>query len=50
LSGGLSPENLEEIKAIDHPQFYGVDLNSKFEIEPGLKDIDKLKKAFELLR
>jgi phosphoribosylanthranilate isomerase len=50
LSGGLSLENLEEVKAIKHPQFYGVDLNSKFEIEPGLKDIDKLKKAFELLR
>jgi len=50
LSGGLSPENIEEVKSIDHPQFYGVDLNSKFEIEPGLKDIDKLKEAFEILR
>lgn len=50
LSGGLSPENIEEVRSIDHPQFYGVDLNSRFEIEPGLKDIDKLKKAFEVLR
>ena len=50
LSGGLSLENLEEVKSINHPQFYGVDLNSRFEIEPGLKDIDKLKNAFELLR
>jgi phosphoribosylanthranilate isomerase len=50
LSGGLSPENIKEVKAIVHPQFYGVDLNSRFEIEPGLKDIDKLKKAFEILR
>ena len=50
LSGGLSPENLEQVKAIKHPQFYGVDLNSKFELEPGLKDINKLKEAFELLR
>jgi len=50
LSGGLSLENLEEVKQIKHPQFYGVDLNSKFEIEPGLKDIDKLKKAFEILK
>ena len=50
LSGGLSLENLEEVKAIKHPQFYGVDLNSKFEIEPGLKDINKLKKAFDILR
>ena len=50
LSGGLSMDNLEEVKVIKHPQFYGVDLNSRFEIEPGLKDIDKLKNAFELLR
>jgi phosphoribosylanthranilate isomerase len=50
LSGGLSLENLEEIKAIKHLRFYGVDLNSRFEIEPGLKDINKLKKAFDILR
>jgi phosphoribosylanthranilate isomerase len=50
LSGGLSLDNLDEVRSIRHPQFYGVDLNSKFEIEPGLKDIDKLKKAFELLK
>ena len=50
LSGGLSLENLDEVEAIQHPQFYGVDLNSRFEVEPGLKDIDKLKKAFEILR
>lgn len=50
LGGGLSLDNLEEVKKIDHPQFYGVDLNSRFEIEPGLKDIDKLKKAFEILK
>ena len=50
LSGGLSLENLEEVRLIEHPQFYGVDLNSRFEIEPGLKDINKLKKAFDILR
>ena len=50
LSGGLSLDNLKAIEGIKHPQFIGVDLNSKFEIEPGLKDIDQLKKAFELIR
>ncbi|MBD3750521.1 MAG: phosphoribosylanthranilate isomerase [Sphingobacteriales bacterium] len=49
LSGGLSLENLEEVKRIKNPQFYGVDLNSKFEIEPGLKNIEKLKAAFKLI-
>ena len=50
LSGGLSLENLEEVKNIRHPQFHGVDLNSKFEIEPGLKDIIKLEKAFDIIK
>ena len=50
LSGGLSLDNLKAVRDIKHPQFIGVDLNSKFEIEPGLKDIDQLKKAFELIR
>jgi len=50
LSGGLSLENLAEVLKIENKHFYGVDLNSKFEIEPGLKDIEKLKKAFELIK
>jgi phosphoribosylanthranilate isomerase len=50
LSGGLSLENLEEVKNIDHPQFYGVDLNSRFEIAPGQKDINKLEKAFDIIK
>jgi phosphoribosylanthranilate isomerase len=43
-------DNLEEVKKITHPQFYGVDLNSKFEISPGMKDIEKLEKAFTMLK
>jgi phosphoribosylanthranilate isomerase len=50
LSGGISINNIEELNHINHPQFYGVDLNSKFEIEPGLKDIEKLEKAFEIIK
>ena len=50
LSGGLSADNLSEVKQIKHPAFYGVDLNSRFEVEPGLKNIDKLREAFTLLR
>ncbi|RYU92421.1 phosphoribosylanthranilate isomerase [Mucilaginibacter terrigena] len=50
LSGGLSLDNLEEVKQIKHPAFYGVDLNSKFEVSPGLKDIDKLTKAFNKVK
>jgi phosphoribosylanthranilate isomerase len=50
LSGGLSLDNLESVKEIQHPAFYGVDLNSKFETGPGTKDIDKVRKAFDILR
>jgi len=44
LSGGIKPEDAEDIKKIIHPQFIGVDLNSGFEDEPGVKNIEKLKK------
>ncbi len=39
LSGGISVADAERIKEIDHPQLYALDLNSKFEISPGIKDI-----------
>lgn len=50
LSGGISLDNLPEVLKIKHPQFYGVDLNSKFETEPGRKDIEQIKTAFEILK
>jgi len=50
LSGGISLDNLAELKEINHSQFFGVDLNSKFEKEPGLKYISRLEKAFLMLR
>ena len=50
LSGGISLDNLEEVKKISHPQFYAVDLNSRFETEPGLKNIEKLEQAFDIIK
>jgi phosphoribosylanthranilate isomerase len=50
LSGGLSLDNLEEVKYIKHPAFYGVDLNSKFELSPAMKDLDKLTQAFNMIK
>ncbi len=49
LSGGLSPENIAEISNLVSEKLYGIDLNSKFELEPGLKDISSLKFVFELI-
>ena len=39
LSGGISPEDGEKINQINHPKMAGVDLNSRFEMQPGVKDI-----------
>ena len=46
LSGGIDSENISEVKKLAHLNLYGLDVNSKFEIAPGLKDIDLLKKTF----
>jgi phosphoribosylanthranilate isomerase len=43
LSGGITPNDVENIKQFDHPLLAGVDLNSGFEIKPGIKDIQALK-------
>ncbi|MCJ8211099.1 phosphoribosylanthranilate isomerase [Mucilaginibacter sp. RS28] len=50
LSGGLSPENIKNVKELKHPQFFGVDLNSRFETEPGIKNTEQLKQAFAILK
>lgn len=39
LSGGIGVTDLARIKAFKHPDFYGVDINSKVETEPGVKDM-----------
>lgn len=39
LSGGISVEDMAAIKKFKHPDFYGVDINSRFEKEPGVKDM-----------
>ena len=43
LSGGIGPDDAERVKAFHHPKCVGIDLNSKFEIEPALKDVERLK-------
>ncbi len=45
LSGGLSPQNITDLLQEIKP--YGVDASSKLEIEPGVKDIRKVKEFIE---
>jgi phosphoribosylanthranilate isomerase len=50
LSGGISPSDTDNIAGINNSSFYGIDLNSRFEIKPGLKDIEKLRRFMNELK
>ena len=43
LSGGLRPESLPQIQEVNHPKLTGIDLNSGFETQPGIKNLLLLK-------
>ena len=42
LAGGIGPDDAERINNFHHPMCLGIDLNSRFETDPGMKDIQKL--------
>lgn len=50
LSGGIGPDDAERVKSFSHPQFAGVDLNSRFETAPGVKDVEALRNFIQALR
>lgn len=45
LSGGVGPEDVREVRSfvIHQPEMIVVDVNSKFEISPGVKNMEKIK-------
>ncbi len=43
LSGGIGPDDAGQVNAFHHPQCIGIDLNSRFESAPALKDYTQLK-------
>lgn len=43
LSGGIGLDSVESLKQFNHPCWEGIDLNSKFESAPGIKDAKKLR-------
>ena len=45
LSGGIGPEDVGELKNLKNEKLAGVDVNSRFELEPALKD-EQLLDAF----
>ena len=50
LSGGVGLDNVKELFRINDERLYAVDVNSRFENAPGLKDIDKLVEFKEQLK
>ncbi len=50
LSGGISSKDVKEIKKIQNPKLYGLDLNSRFETEPGIKNIQLIKEFIKRIK
>ena len=50
LSGGIGPDSVAALQGLRHPQLYGVDINSRFELEPGIKDVEKIAQFLENLK
>ena len=61
LSGGIGPDDAESLTShllsltslhspLSSKHFLGIDLNSRFEIAPGLKDVDKLREFLKKIR
>ena len=42
LSGGIGPGDALMVRQINHKSLFAVDINSRFEIRPGIKDRDKI--------
>ena len=47
LSGGIRPEDAEAVRSFHHPRCMGIDLNSGFEDEPGVKNLEKLRRFID---
>lgn len=42
LSGGIGPADVEGVRQLNHSALVGIDINSKFETKPALKDVELL--------
>lgn len=50
LSGGIAPESADALKLIQHPRFSGIDINSRFEIAPAIKDIKAIQSFIQTIK
>ena len=49
LSGGIDLENVEQLEELKDLNIHAIDVNSRFELSPALKDIDQIKALTEKL-
>ena len=50
LSGGIGLNDLNDLENLRGMKLYGIDINSKIELAPGLKDVDILKEIMNRLK
>lgn len=50
LSGGIGLDKMERLKEFCHKKWAGVDLNSRFELYPAMKDVERLDCFFKKLK
>lgn len=50
LSGGISPDDAKIIRELSLPNLFGIDINSRFEINPGNKDLTKIEHFIKELK
>ena len=50
LSGGIGPDDAAKVKAFSHPDFFAIDVNSRFELSPGLKDMAAILKFLQAFK
>ena len=50
LSGGIGPENIQGARSLSIPELHGIDVNSRLEHSPGLKDMEKVRQLINAWR
>ena len=50
LSGGIAPDDIKAIRKLMHPKMIGIDLNSRFENKPAVKNVELLREFIDELK
>ena len=50
LSGGINSYSVKALKEFHHPRLAGIDINSRFETSPGIKDVERIGRFLKELR